>query len=153
MLVHFSREPLNTIESRSQIRDPLGMKPKGLWVSDESSYGWKEWCAENEFNTSRFAFAHQIHLKPDAKILRIDTVEKLQAFDREYALPKFMDLNMMRGIDWARLAETHQGILISPYQWSCRMDLLWYYGWDCASGCVWDADAIERITIYQEQSA
>jgi hypothetical protein len=23
----------------------------------------------------------------------------------------------------------------------------WYYGWDCASGCIWDVDAIERVTL------
>jgi hypothetical protein len=21
----------------------------------------------------------------------------------------------------------------------------WYYGWDCASGCIWDSAAVERV--------
>jgi hypothetical protein len=28
-----------------------------------------------------------------------------------------------------------------------RMGLMWYYGWDCASGCIWDTSVIERVTL------
>lgn len=27
----------------------------------------------------------------------------------------------------------------------------WYYGWDCASGCIWDKDAIEHYYLIKEQ--
>lgn len=37
---------------------------------------------------------------------------------------------------------------ITPYCWPARMDpdLIWYYGWDCASGCIWDASTIHQVT-------
>ena len=25
------------------------------------------------------------------------------------------------------------------------MELFWYYGWDCASGCIWDPAAVAEI--------
>ena len=25
------------------------------------------------------------------------------------------------------------------------METRWYYGWDCASGCVWDASAVQSV--------
>ena len=37
------------------------------------------------------------------------------------------------------------GIIIAPYQWYCRMTVDWYYTWDCASGCIWNLDAIESV--------
>lgn len=48
-------------------------------------------------------------------------------------------------IDWASVCRAYQGIVISPYFWSRRMGPMWYYSWDCASGVIWDADAIESV--------
>ena len=41
--------------------------------------------------------------------------------------------------DWKLIAQEFDGIEIAPYQWEIRMDynFFWYYGWDCASGCLW----------------
>jgi len=54
-------------------------------------------------------------------------------------------------IDWEAVAKRYTGIEIEPYNWERRnsgpnnnysMSMLWYYGWDCASGCVWELDAL-----------
>lgn len=50
-------------------------------------------------------------------------------------------------IDWRRVAESYQGIVIAPYVWARRHHLAsgWYYAWDCASGCIWDSAAVAAI--------
>lgn len=49
------------------------------------------------------------------------------------------------GIDWAKVSEKYQGILVKPFH---SVDLrepgfFWYRTFDCCGGCVWDLDAIE----------
>lgn len=44
-----------------------------------------------------------------------------------------------------RVRQDYAGIEISPYQYECRFELTWYYGWDVASGCVWDKEAIRAV--------
>lgn len=57
-------------------------------------------------------------------------------------------------INWPMVADRYQGIVIAPYLWSRRMDGgLWYYGWDCASGCIWDAAAVASVTARQAAEA
>jgi len=56
----------------------------------------------------------------------------------------------MRGnINWPAVAEKYDGIIIAPYIWQRRLsdnpDHFWYYGWDCASGCIWNTEVIEEI--------
>ena len=57
--------------------------------------------------------------------------------------------NKYRYVDWREVAARWDGISITPYQWSCRHELdraMWYNGWDCASACVWNLNAIEEAT-------
>ena len=60
-----------------------------------------------------------------------------------------MELDL-RPINWPAVAERYGGILITPYQWSHRMSLHWYCGWDCASGCVWDLSQIKSVELLAE---
>lgn len=36
--------------------------------------------------------------------------------------------------------------------WNLRFheDFLWYYGWDCASGCFWDPSILETKLCYRD---
>lgn len=54
---------------------------------------------------------------------------------------------MISAIMWPKVAKEYQGIIISPYQWERRdfFGTFWYSGWDCASGCIWDKEAIKSI--------
>lgn len=49
------------------------------------------------------------------------------------------------GILWRDVYKDYQGIFISPYCWASRFEFMWYYGWDCASACVWDLSAVKEI--------
>ena len=150
-LVHFSAEPLGPIHSMVQVDFPHHdvRKPQGLWVSDEDDYGWSQWCESSEFGIGQLQ--HLVTLKSDAKILHIDGPAQLESFTDEFGeflLPGVTDL---RYVDWQAVADRYDGILITPYLWSCRLEdaFFWYYVWDCASGCIWNADAIASVTLIE----
>jgi len=151
MLTHYSKKPLRyeDVKSKKQ-KDKPDWKPVGLWVSMDGS--WKEWCEAEEFSLDRLACEADIELKPDARICRIKSVEELDTFHENYKAPLFPDapiqLGAMIGIDWKKVAKNYQGIIIAPYIWERRLEgdaHSLYYGWDVASGCIWDKNAISVI--------
>jgi hypothetical protein len=127
----------------------VGPKPNGLWVSVGDS--WKQWSECEEFRLDNLAQVSEVVLKEDALVLHISTYGQLQDFAREYRAPSpewsRSDSSYMQSywMDWARVASEFQGILIAPYSWSARHDYMWYNGWDCASGCIWDAEALDMV--------
>lgn len=150
--VHWSAEPLGQLENRNPIHRWKRDKPHGLWFSvGDGPDSWREWCEREEFMLDSLVWRNVITFRDDARILRISGGRELDAFDDEYRpYPDDPDWDALRlsryAIDWARVGERYQGIIIAPYCWSRRMDLDWYYGWDCASGCVWDVSAIADIS-------
>jgi hypothetical protein len=145
-LVHWSAEPIVELDPAwdySGARTRLS-KPTGFWVSIEGDGdGWSDWCRSEQFGVERLAHEHEVTLAPDARILRITTPEGIDALTAEYGTGRYGGIE----IDWPRLAEEYQGILIAPYQWSRRLlaGCTWYYGWDCASGCIWDLTAVASV--------
>ena len=71
-------------------------------------------------------------LHDDANILRVKNVAAIDAFSREY-------IGLYKNIDWHRVCARYDGILIAPYLSARRLNLPWYYPWDCASACVWNS--------------
>jgi hypothetical protein len=145
-LVHFTRdndfklglEPW-TYEQRR------GDKPVGLWLSDEADYGWDEWCKSN-LECSAGKYAYTVELAPEAHVLHLATDTAVANFAASFKEP-FPHSDYFYWINWPRVVKLWQGILITPYQWSLRLhpDFFWYYGWDCASGCIWDVSVIQTI--------
>ena len=143
-LSHFSNEPyLRHIYSKKQrvaeYRSCFD-KPCGLWVSVDGEHDWPSWCESESFGIGRFR--HQIYLAPDSNVLHLKSASDIMDFRAKWGIEKedrFRDVY----IPWEKVAEAYQGIIIAPYQWSRRMEENWYYGWDCASGCIWDAAAIQ----------
>jgi hypothetical protein len=151
-LIHYSAQPLTAVQSV----DPAAAhqphippwKPRGLWVSVGDD--WEQWCRGENFQLARLAHRAEIVLHPDAKILRLTNAGQIRLFTRMYALPTDGLPGyraMMQGIDWPKVGTEWQGIVIAPYCWECRLglDTFWYYGWDCACGAIWDADAIQEL--------
>lgn len=144
-LLHYSAKPLCEVRSVEQRADP-DIKPRGLWFSVENPgtdewMGWREWCESEQWGLRSLVNAVEISFVPSARVLMLSTPEDIETFNGEYEKPLFGDYRM---IDWRAVADKYQAIIISPYQWSRRFDdkARWYYGWDCASGCVWDASAV-----------
>lgn len=146
--VHVTQHPLKKLQNRSQFdpRVPPGhMKPKGLWYS--IGRAWEEW-RESEMPKWVKPPLHRFRLTLDmSRILRLDTPEAVMEFNHRYSVETLPGLRML-SIDWREVAKEHAGVECAPYFWSLRyeMDLLWYYGWDVPSGCVWDVSAVQEFT-------
>lgn len=123
-------------------------KPDGLWLSDETDYGWKDWCKENNFRVHRVK--KKISFRCDTKTwLVIRNRKELLKFEKEFLYSPIKDFPDYKDIDYAKLKKRYGGILISPYQYRYRLKSSsgWYYTWDCASACVWDLSTIKRIPL------
>lgn len=143
-LSHFTRNdalfPLSVPQSGRR-----GDKPDGLWVSVDGPDDWPTWTREEEYCDTTQQYHYRVALADDARILYLGTPEAMDAFTAEYGAPGPDWI-----IQWAEVAKRYQGIIIAPYQWSRRFELSWYYGWDCASGCIWDASAIDSVELLLE---
>lgn len=157
-LSHFSKKPLGEIRSVEQKFEDDNYhsayeKPRGLWVSVDGEDDWASWCRSESFGIGELRY--RIHVAPEPRLLILPTPFDLDLFTerygREYRRTSYSDTY----IDWPAVAADYSGIIIAPYHWSRRMadHTRWYYGWDCASGCIWNADAIARVEEYQEAVA
>jgi hypothetical protein len=144
--VHYSAIPLEQIKPAGQ-REPLSpyAKPKGLWVSVEPDQdrwnGWREWCEREQSALDKFEHAARIHLKDDVKIKLVSSPGGIDSFTEQFS--RSVPQDGSRCIDWKSVAKSYSGIVISPYLREPRpRKPSWYYAWHCASGCIWDANAI-----------
>lgn len=182
-LIHWSADIVTQVHGRRQESlfdqakpdrerkrmSPLG-KPHGFWLSDESrgAHGWKAWCKAEGFRPYSLRYEHEVKLSPKAKILYLRTAKDIDEFADKYGSSLMVLLGHERPgdderlyggryidvIDWKRVAKKYHGIIITPYIWEQRLGRhMWYYGWDCASGCIWNARAIESITMVREYKA
>ena len=149
-LIHHSREPFEFdpehVYGHHDIARAVG-KPRGLWLSDEDTdWGWRAWCESEEFNLGGLAYETEFTLAPGANVLVLSTLLDLVAFTGEYGAPLMPDAptSISKVIDWNRVAAAYDGIIITPYVGEARwnFDLFWYYGWDVASGCIWNLKAL-----------
>lgn len=124
-------------------------KPHGLWITTDSEDGWREWCLREEFGCGSYRF--DLRIKPEANLLWLKTEEEMIEFTDEYELK---DNNPVKGLrfwlDWQRVMDKYQGIMIFPCQYRMRMDdrTTWYNPWDCASGCIWKPASVLEIIDY-----
>ncbi len=140
---HFTDKPIVELHSVKEQKDLRLYKPNGFWISDETDHGWKQWCIDEEFNLDRLNLVYTVTVDL-SNILQINTEAALLLFDRYFAKG---GNRFSKQIDWDLIAQRYSGIIITPYQWGQRLDLMWYYGWDCASGCIWDVSAVKSIEL------
>lgn len=152
-LLHYSVTPPTVIRSVKQTRSHS--KPLGFWVSVGDGEGsWKDWCESEQWGLERLVNPIEVTLAESAKILWLTNNSEIMDFTREYD-----DITAAPGrghaggldwtgcyINWPKVAENFDGIIIAPYLSDCRHDLSWYYTWDCASGCIWDARAVADLS-------
>lgn len=175
-LVHWSGKIVTQVHGRHQDRDYNESrqnrrryagpgKPHGFWLSDEQrgAGGWASWCRSERFRPYSLRYEHEVELYENAKILYLRTPKDIDDFGDKYGysllekLGHKLDDSMYGGkyidqIDWHRVAKKYQGIIITPYIWPQRLGRhMWYYGWDCASGCIWNARAIKSIKMVKER--
>ncbi len=159
-------------------QDVLWSKPRGLWITPlDVEDNWHQWCTGEGFRTDHLKYEHVVTLAPDAKLLRLETEQDIKDIAEKHGFGLMAELytpdEMIRnearygkqyvdhllskrdGIYWENIAKNYQGILIPQYIWECRLknETAWYYPWDCASGCIWDASAISSIDLATKYKA
>lgn len=168
-LYHYSLIPIEKLRDDfwqidfSKIYGPF--KPGySFWFSVEdfeNDQTWKTWCEGEEFRLEGLKYKYLVSIKKEANILLISTRQELIDFSIRFVandLDYFADFLKKSSRDtylyiyqikWQQVQKLWDGIIIAPYQWECRMasETTWYYPWDCASGCVWNMDAIESLTL------
>lgn len=126
-------EPFNGIQVE-QYKQRITFKPEGLWFGFGTF--WIDWVKDEMPEW----------IKDGIYKLTIDTskilvVDSLSDFHKKYNVKLY---GHAIGINWLRIANEFSGIEIPSYQRDFRLasDYLWYYGWDVASGCIWDKSAL-----------
>ncbi len=127
-------------------RIPFGsenyFKPRGLWYDVDGD--WARFCEGDSWNLAGLKHRYQIEI--ETKDIWIISSEKdFLAFYNMFKSSGHPGLSIFSGRDsiaWNRVLSFAKGIEIAPYLWSCRLKYSWYYGWDCASGVIWDLSAI-----------
>lgn len=146
-LIHYSNKKLERLWSTtSQMQDddisPY-TKPTGLWLSEDSGEdGWRHWIDSEGWRTEEYIIATEIELIEPESILILTSANELDRFTNEYGEMSLITYYRSPCIKWGKVAEKYKGIIITPYIWERRMELNWYYGWDCASGCIWDVSCL-----------
>jgi hypothetical protein len=138
--LHTSGKQVSRLSSFSQKAD---FKPKGLWYAcgDE----WIQWAINENYGFGDWVYLVHIDM---AKMLKLKNAAEVRGFSAEFEVPRnslskseYYHFN----IDWPKVAARYSGIEICPYVSSLRLEpeVAWYYGWDVASGCVWDPSALK----------
>lgn len=157
-LQHFTSESLTFDPTRTYEQgEPTTFgKPVGFWVSVEGEDDWQSWVTDN-MNADRLAHRSDVALAGTANILRIESTVGIDSLTARFAVQTEYDRRWnwrehdrrKWPIDWRLVAAQFDGVIIAPYCWSRRNSHDWYYGWDCASGCIWNLSAIASVTQAQ----
>jgi hypothetical protein len=147
--IHSTDRKAIRIPYSTSYKQGLDYKPKGLWYGID--WEWHKWCNSEGFDgVGKNNFSLELDME---KILVIDSPDSLRNFTVRFgAFPQWMMQNgSFRGskdkfIDWEKVAKRYSGIEITPYLYKCRFEFMFYYGWDVASGCVWNLNAIKSVT-------
>jgi len=146
VLTHYSDKPV-VFDDRVYEQDTWH-KPRGLWLSDDSDYGWKEWCESEHFSTNSMATITEYSFAESANILWLKTFREILSMRDRYPIGSVEEYDYKKPvyqIDWPKVAQEYDGILITPYSWELRLNpqTSWYYPWDCASACVWNTSVLK----------
>lgn len=115
----------------------------GLWACPvDSVYGWKEWCADNDFKTGKLNSAFYFRLKPGAKIYSIHTLDDLER------ISTLEDDMGYKGIDFPWLLHNgYDGIYasdeaVNAFHMYASENVKDMNAWDIESLCVFNPDVI-----------
>ncbi len=149
-LHHYSDSILEKVVSKDiRKRGATFYKPNGLWVSvdeiDGDVWGWPAWCDAEDYSVG--SIKHLVSIVNPKRILWITTESDLVWFNKVFGM--IGGGYYGRKIDWPLVAEQFAGIVIAPFQNGYHLDMDWYYGWDCASGVIWDASIVSGIEVVE----
>ena len=114
------------------------MKPAGFWYGFGNE--WIDWVRTEMSSKFSGDYIYNVDVSK-CKLLKIDSHMELMIFTRHYNSPASQVVGDK--LDWKTISTRYDGIEINPYQDEARYQYLWYYGWDVASGCVWNLDKLK----------
>ena len=126
-------------------------KPIGFWYGFRTS--WHKWC-RSEMPRWIIGSDYEVIVPSHLNILVLNSHADIFNFTDEYKINEKESFLENFQIDWVDVAEEYDGIEIEPYQHICRMDAQcrWYYSWDVASGCIWNAKDVTLKLIRKKNS-
>jgi hypothetical protein len=145
--IRHSNEPMSGVTPRVQDGlDDGWSKPVGLWFSvamEDGNDPWLDYCKMRRWPVA--PYRTEIFINDDS-ILHVGDAAGIDNLTSKYG---FVPLSVhtrkpsrRSGIHWDILAQKYDGIVIAPACGERRQEELWYYTWDVASGCIWNADGI-----------
>lgn len=138
--IHHTNRKALRIPYSTGYHQSLASKPNGVWYGVD--WAWLDWCKSE----TGWRYKNNIKLEVDERrLLILNTPFKVEAFSKKYETP-YLNTSL-KMIDWESVAKKYSGIEIAPYHYSLRFKLFWYYGWDVASGCIWDLNAIKSTKL------
>ena len=144
--VFISKTPYTEFRNVQQKKPPHPMvKPQGLWYGCGDA--WVEWV-RSEMPDWLEESSYLYEVKTDGKVLKISDDAGFEELEAGFGIQSPFG----RLIDWELIQkEGYGGIEICPYNWQRRMSSNWYYGWDVASGCIWDSSSIQDVVLLAEK--
>lgn len=136
MRIYASQKTVEDLKSSWQNVSHDGLKPIGIW------YGWKSewlnWCISKKFCNIEYEHFYHVDVK-GLNVLKITNASEFKKFEQQFMFPLLPTTPLItKGIAWTEVQKKFDGIEIIPYLWDSRLDHIWYYGWDVASGCIWN---------------
>lgn len=147
LLNHYSTSKIVEIISKVQcpVMKPYD-RPTGFWVSVVGPNDWKSKHPGDLLHQNLY----EVKLASEHNLLFMSTREQLSEFTKEYGLKLIGEARI--AIDWPKVAADYRGVIIAPFfaEYDDYDDLFWYGAWECASGCIWDINAISGISLVRE---
>ena len=165
ILSHYSKDAGKVFSSGYLSPLDNAHKPGGLWLSDDSEFGWpdlvfglarggsRDWADGEELLRHRYDFS--VRDDETDSVLCLTTPDDLRSFMSRYreASPRSCIVDEELGfgfhIEWNRVKSDYKGILITPYQqeMSHRRENIGFhwYRFDCASACIWDISCLRQL--------
>lgn len=140
MRIHLSKDHISELEKRQYIQKH-GDKPDGFW------YGFgNEWIDWTEIAGPEYKgeYVYEVDIN-GSNVLQIKDYSEFIEFTKEYGSREQIAPGIIFSIDWPRIELKYDGIEINPYIGQVRHNTktIWYYGWDVASGCIWNLNKVE----------
>lgn len=132
-----SSRPLESVHSVSQTGEAASIgKPDGFWFAAGSE--WVDWT-ESEMPQWKGDNLYDVEVNEDECIVIEDEID-MREFHAKYRTRDGSEM-----IDWQKVSKDAKGVIFKRYFPEFRRRYKWYYTWDIASGCVWDASAIKQV--------
>lgn len=133
----------SAVEVRATESQRAGWKPVGFWYSVEG--GWEGWCREERPDWLEGRNEFEVILG-DERMVFVRTVAEMDEFHERFKAGGSFHSYEADQLRWDAVAAEYDGIEVAPYLWDRRLyggASRWYYGWDCASGCIWRPRGVE----------